>query len=317
MKKRVILYLLAILPFFSFAQDDTKKDSAAVADSLKKWKFMGSFSLTTNQASYTNWASGGETAISAGSLFLYNISYINKKSQWENVFKLGYGIVWQKTNGRKKSDDIIDISSKFGYKSYKNWYYSIIAGFNTQFDKGFMSDTIFSSEFMSPGYLSFSIGMDYKPNPSFSLLIAPLAGKFTFVQNETLANAGAYGVKPAVYSEVTGKLITPGETSKSEFGGAIKINYKKEILKNMTLITKLDLFSNYLKSPEKIDIMWDLDINMKVNKYITASISTKLLYDYDIKIGKDENKNEIIETNEIKDRVQFKEVIAVGFTYKF
>ena len=50
-------------------------------------------------------------------------------------------------------------------------------------------------------------------------------------------------------------------------------------------------------------------IAMKVNKYISATVSTQLLYDHDIQIlDSDGNTGP---------RTQFKEVIGVGISYKF
>ncbi len=85
----------------------------------------------------------------------------------------------------------------------------------------------------------------------------------------------------------------------------------------MSFTTKIDLFSNYLSNPEKIDVSWETQMALKVNKYISVNINTHLLYDYDIKIEKDDNDNGIIEADEIKDRMQFKEILSIGFSYKF
>lgn len=322
--KRIILILSIFLPIIVFSQEktssaiaDTLKKDSLNADSLKPWKASGTITITTNQASYTNWAAGGQTSFSVSSLLLYTINYKKGKSQWDNTFKLGYGKMWKKEEGWNKSDDIIDISSKYGYKSFRNWYYSIIAGFSSQFDKGYNTDSVLISEFMAPGYLSLSIGMDYKLKDKLTVLIAPLAGKITYVRNDSLANAGAFGVEKAVYDETTGEMITPGEQSKSEFGGSIKIGFKQTIMKNIKLSTKLDLFSNYLENPENVDVNWELDINMKVNKYITATVSTKMVYDDNIQIGVDDNEDGTITDEETHPRLQFKEVIGVGVSFAF
>ncbi|MBK6527486.1 MAG: hypothetical protein IPG07_19180 [Crocinitomicaceae bacterium] len=48
---------------------------------------------------------------------------------------------------------------------------------------------------------------------------------------------------------------------------------------------------------------------MKVNKFISATISTHLLYDDDVSITDSKGK--------VGPRTQFKEVIGVGFAYKW
>lgn len=70
---------------------------------------------------------------------------------------------------------------------------------------------------MSPGYLSFSLGMDYKPSEVFSLFLSPVSSKFTFVPDEDLSAAGSFG-------------LDPGQTARAEMGAYIKMAFKKEIL---------------------------------------------------------------------------------------
>ena len=86
-------------------------------------------------------------------------------------------------------------------------------------------------------------------------------------------------------------------------------------MENVLFQTKLDLFTNYLKEPQNIDVNWENLIVLKVNKFITASISTQLIYDNDIQINVDSNGDGAIDA--VGPRVQFKEVVQVGFSYKF
>ena len=83
---------------------------------------------------------------------------------------------------------------------------------------------------------------------------------------------------------------------------------------NVGFLTKLDLFSNYMHNPQNVDVNWEILLSMKVNKYISATIATQLVYDDDINISV-YNKNNILEA--VGPRTQFKEVINVGFSYKF
>lgn len=85
-------------------------------------------------------------------------------------------------------------------------------------------------------------------------------------------------------------------------------------MKNVKLTTTLGLFSNYLENPQNIDINWDLLVLMKVNKYITVSLNTNLIYDDDITITQDKDGDGLNEVN--GPRTQFKEILAVGFSYK-
>ena len=58
---------------------------------------------------------------------------------------------------------------------------------------------------------------------------------------------------------------------------------------------------------------WETLIAFKVNKYISASINTQLIYDDKIKIPVVRNG----ELTSVGSLVQFKEILGVGFSYKF
>jgi hypothetical protein len=151
--------------------------------------------------------------------------------------------------------------------------------------------------------------MDYRPNNVFDCFIAPATGKLIIVNNTALANAGDFGVTKAVLND-SGKVITPGKKTKFEFGGYIRTSLTKDIMKNVNLYTEADFFSNYLQNPQNIVINWQMLISMKVNKFISATLSTQLIYD--------DKANIVIDSKgDTGPRTQFKELFGVGFSYKF
>lgn len=275
------------------------------ADTL--WKYNGVVSLNFSQMSLSNWAAGGENSISGNGRITLGAKYqsLDAKVGWDNELILGYGLLQQGDDPVRKSDDKIDLSSKFGYKAGGNWKYSSLLSFRSQFTKGYANpgdeNRTKISNFMAPGYLNLSFGMDYKPSETFAILLAPVTGKMTFVMDDDLSAAGAFGV-------------TPGETSRAEFGGYVKIAWTADIMKNIKLNTKIDLFSNYLENPQYVDVNFDLLLSMKVNEFISASFITQLIYDYDIQFDVYNDAGDVIGT---EDRIQLKELFGVGLTYSF
>jgi hypothetical protein len=172
------------------------------------------------------------------------------------------------------------------------------------------------SNFLAPGYVTISTGMDYKPKDDFSFFMSPVTGKITVVNDQTLADAGAYGVDKALF-DTAGVKTELGKKIRYEFGALVSAKFKQVIAKNITLSTKLDLFSNYFQNPENIDVNWDLLLNMKVNKFISASISTTLIYDNDIPVAIYNSVNSVKTQTGSGPRTQFREVFALGFSYKF
>ena len=285
-------------------------------DSLEGWKTGGVVSLNISQVSLTNWSAGGENSLSVTGLINVFANYKKGSSTWDNDLDLSYGVVQQGNATIQKTDDKIDFTSKYGQKAFKNWYYAGLINFKSQMTAGFNypDDTTEVSNFMAPGYILGAIGMDFKPSKVFTLFISPVTMKTTIVNDQNLANAGAYGVEPAEI-DTLGNIISKGKNIRSEYGGYLRALVKKDIMKNVNLQSKLELFSNYSEDPGNIDVNWEVLIAMKVNKYISATISTQLLYDHDIDIAIDTNGDDI--PDKVGPRTQFKEVLAIGISYKF
>jgi len=295
-------YLLTITAIF-LAVSLNAQDSIR-ADTL--WKFNGVTSLNVSQLSLSNWAAGGENSLSGNALVKLSADFDDGTLNWDNDLHLGFGLIRQGDDPTRKSDDKLDLSSKFGYRASKNWFYSGLLSFKTQFIEGYDNpgedDRTKISNWLAPGYLNISAGMDFKPNDNFTMLIAPVSTKMTLVMDDDLSAAGSFG-------------LDPGETIRAEFGGYLKLGYKKEILKNVLLDTKLDFFSNYFENPQYVDVNWDMLLTFKVNEFISATLITQFIYDRDIEFGFDTTGDGIHDTFE--PRVQFKELFGIGLTYNF
>jgi len=322
MKKNVLFLFLASFYFFNISAQVTEPETTLrkqAIDTIVGWKTGVVLSISASQSSFTNWAAGGQNSIALNGLSSLFANYKKKNASWDNTLDLGYGKLLQGDDKKWiKTDDKIDLASKYGQKASKKWYYAALLNFKTQMDEGFKypNDSVTISNFMAPAYIIGAIGMDYKPNKNFSAFIAPVTSKTTIVNDQNLANAGAFGVEKAIFDETTGLIITPGEKLRNEFGGYVKLAYQKdEIFKNVNLTTKIDLFSNYLENPLNIDVSWEVLVAMKVNKYISVTVATHLLYDDDIKIGIDTNNDGT--PNKFGPRTQYKQVIGVGLSYKF
>lgn len=316
MKKIVLsIFALGTLATSAIAQqtsdEATKNVDANVmakADDKAKegWDKGGILGLNMSQVALSNWQGGGQSSISGTSLLSLRANYKKGKRAWDNSLDLAYGLLSVENGPWVKSDDRIELNSKYGQQFKKNekWYYGGLVNFRTQFAPGFEDETraTLISRIMSPAYLTAALGFDYKPNKFLSVFIAPISYRGTFVLDDNLNALGAYGVDT-------------NQTIRHELGGLFMVKYQKDIMKNINLKTQATFFSNYLDRPQNIDILWDLLLTMKVNKYINASIGTSLVYDHDINIPTDDNKDGVFDVSGPK--VQFKEVLNIGFAYKF
>lgn len=286
-------------------------------DTTLGWKNGATIGLSLTQVSLTNWAAGGQNSISGNGILSTFAHYSQEKMLWENYLDVGYGTIKQGKNASWwKTDDRIELTSKYGRKISSKFYYAGLLSVKTQMAPGYNypDDSTLISDLLSPGYLVGAIGIDYKPQENLTAFFAPATAKMTYVNNQNLANQGAFGVEPATYDE-NGNLISEGEKLRSEFGGYLRLHYQKKLMENINLKTKLDLFSNYLDNPQNIDVNWEVLIAMKINEYFSATLSTTLLYDHDIDIAIDSNDDGV--TDKSAPKTQFKEVLSVGFSYDF
>ncbi len=284
------------------ALESVKRDTTS--DRTKAWKRSGFVGLNFTQVNLSNWSAGGSNSISGLTLFKYSANYKDQHNSWDNYIDLAYGLSQEGDDNPRKSDDKIDISTKYGRFAFKNWYYSALAGFRSQFAKGYNypNDSVAISNFLAPGYLTVALGMDYRPNDFLTVLASPCAGRMIIVNDDSLAAIGAFGVDSA-------------KTTKLEIGAMVRILFKKDIIENVGLTNKLELYSDYTGDLSKVDVNWEITLNMKVNEYISANLSTHLIYDEDTKVGIDSNDDGSIDA--FGPRTQFKEVLGVGLSYKF
>jgi len=301
--KHIALLLLALICLnLSYAQEEAPK----------KWNRSGDIGLNFSQSHLSNWAAGGDNALNWQGIFNYNVNYAHEKNKWDNNISLALGYSHLGDAKAIKTDDKIELNSLYGYKATEKLFYSLAFSFKTQFADGFdykNDSTNRISGFMVPAYITLGLGMEYVPNNNFSINFAPLTGRITIVNDQDMADAGAFGVDPAEYGEITGDKINDGKTSRFEFGAKMTAKLDVKIAENVSFNSKLELFSDYIKNPQNIDVDWQNLITMKVNSWLNTNITAHLIYDDDIMItDKDGNTGP---------RTQFKEVLSIGLSYKF
>lgn len=292
MKKFMLLLIMAISVIFANAQT---KDTSY-------WKFGGVTSLAFSQTGFKYWSSGGSNAANINGLVNAFANYKKGKVSWNNTLDMGYGTQKALALPFRKTDDKIELSSIYGRQAFGDFYFAGLLDFKTQFTNGFEylqnGDSNLISGLMTPGYLMYSIGLNYIPDADFSIYGSFLTGRTTFVFNDSLSQIGAFGVDT-------------GKHARYEFGASIKMVLNKKITDNFTLGVNTTLFSNYLKNPQNVDLDFNLMANYKVFKGFSITFQTQMIYDDDILILLDPN------TGKKGKRLQIKELFGLGLTYSF
>jgi hypothetical protein len=309
--------------FVAILQCNTAFGQIAIIEdtTVKGWKKGGFFAMNINQVALLNWAAGGESALSSTVLLNAFAKYRKNDTYFETIFDAGFGFITTKTQSLRKNEDKIELNINAGKKAKGKFYYAAMLNFRTQFAPGynFPNDTTIISRFLAPGFLSVAAGLNYKPNDWFSAFISPATGRATFVFDQTLANAGQFGVEKAILDSI-GNVVTEGKNVRWEFGAYLRARLQKDVAKNITVVSNLQLFNNYTDpiagQRANIDVNWENLILIKANKWLTTSIFTNLIYDHDVQVPVKRTVDGV-EVNSTGPRTQFKEVLGIGLSFKF
>lgn len=327
MLKRQLLFFFLILSAQSFCQDikvDTsqlnnlreypKKNSLPVRRPVLQllsvqvpesqlnlkvnyWRNWVTFGINMNQAAFSNnWSAGGVNSIAIGTTFNYKTDYTKDDINYVSEVILQYGKIKNKGQLQRKSTDRIYWDNKLGLKLSSNWNFFGSLNFESQFDRGFSYFTqtdgsegaITISRFMSPGYLTESLGFEYKPDKYFWLRIGTGTARQTFVLDKDLwkNNDKNFGVPH-------------GKSFRNELAFQLVGSYERDIMQNLNLKSRYTMFANYEKL-KSIDQRLDLTLIAKVNKLVNVTFTGVALYDDDA-----------------SDKIQASQALALGLVYKF
>lgn len=260
------------------------------------WKNWVTFGLNLNQASFSsNWSAGAVNSIALGSQFNYKTDYTKGDKNYVSEVILQYGKLKNKGQYERKINDRIYWDNKVALKLSKNWYFFGSLNFESQFDRGFTyaKDALGNetrsiiSRFMAPGYLTESIGFEYKPVKYFWVRIGTGTARQTFVSDTAL-----YKTNPKNFG------VTPGHSFRNELAFQFVTNFDKNIAKNLNLKSHYTMFANYEKF-NNVDHRFDVTLAARVTRLVNVSLSGIVLYDDDAST-----------------RVQVSQTIGFGLMYK-
>ncbi|TKB96975.1 DUF3078 domain-containing protein [Pedobacter cryophilus] len=239
------------------------------------WTKKGNISILFNQSTFSNWLAGGENSISGNLGVNYDFNYNKNNWTWDNKLLASYGIVKTKNSAfEKKTDDRLEFNSLAGKKISGFWYYSAILNFRTQIAKGYIYDVtngvetrIENTNFLSPAFLTVGPGLLWKKSDNLKFNLAPLTSKFVIVDKDfTLPDNAYFGVNE-------------GESLRYELGFYASGYHKFNIMENVSAENILNLYANYLEDPQNVDLDYQLNVILKINKYLSTNVAFQTIYD--------------------------------------
>ncbi|HEN20678.1 MAG TPA: DUF3078 domain-containing protein [Desulfobacteraceae bacterium] len=277
------------------------------------WKFLSEASFVFNQAMIKNWVQGGESNVSTLLDVTGTASFTDKEKNmvWESQGRVKFGLITGGIgSGIRKNIDQIDIVSKFNNKAFGKFDFSTTMLFKTQLAYGYNypNDSVVVSKFFNPASLTLGMGLDYQPNKNTSINFAPLSYKATFVPDTAMIDPTKHGLKA-------------DQRSRHEPGASVQISHKTTIFKDINVVNKVRLFTNYIDNPQNIDIDWEMIATARLNWFTDIRLNTHLIYDDDTLIPVLDDKGEqVLNTDgspKKVPKVQFKELIGLSVIFRF
>jgi hypothetical protein len=261
------------------------------------WRKSFSGGINLNQAAFSsNWKAGGVNSIALGLFANGKANYLKGNVSWDNDMQLQYGLIKNAGQQMRKSLDRIFLDSKYGRRISPVWNAFLSANFFSQFARGYKyeidaaGNDLLISNFMSPGFLTFALGFEYKPVPWFSLRLSPFAPRFTFLSDQS--------VRPTPADVVYG--VPVGKSLRREWLAAqVQADLEKDIAPNLNLKVNYLGFANYeTLALNTIDHRLSTTLTATVNKFISVNLTGIMLYDRDQDSG-----------------VQYSQALALGILY--
>jgi hypothetical protein len=247
-----------------------------------KFKFFGLTQFNFNQAYFENWVSGGENSMTGLFSVDYNINYLGEKGWvWDNNLMLSIGTTYLSGNAFfRKADDRIEINSVLSKKVNTYWNYSAYFNFKTQMLPGYryfkkdgedQKEKI--SRILSPTIIQLGLGWYYKEGDRAWFNVAPLAARGIFVSKDYTQNLSP-GEKYFGVERGASSIVSMG----ASLSGLLQSN----LMENITMDNKFNVYINYLNNIKNIDFEWNANIRLKVNDKISSNLIVHLQYDDDL-----------------------------------
>lgn len=277
----LVLLVFAVTPSVTvLAQEDT------TAVPVFGWthSLIAGFGLT--QASFTNWASGGENSLAYTATVDGKSTQDMETTNWETAYKFAYGQSRVGTQGLRKTDDKIDISTVLMYKLWNEFNPYAAATFKSQFTTGYEYDDAGTrtavSDLFDPAYMTQTAGIEYKP----SAIIKTRLGA---------------GLRQTITSKYPVYADDP-ETVEIEttlFQGILESVTDLEwvIEENIVFTSKLELIAPF-ESMDRLIVRNDNVLAAKVGDYFTTKLNVEFLNDW-----------------RVTRRTQVRETISIGVSY--
>jgi Protein of unknown function (DUF3078) len=293
LKKLLFLTLLSSFSISISAQKildakDAVKEMDKAKDAKEGWTKVGGIGLNLNLLNLINPRVGaGNNQIGLGGVLNYSANLVRDKILWDNKFLVQLATIKASTDPWTKATDVLQGTTQWGYKVAPKWYVAGLGDLQTQLLKtygtNYLKETVagklqtLTGKLFAPAILKLAPGVIFKPTNDLKFLFSPFAYKGIFVGDEVIAKQGTF------IPIIDGKY----KKADHQIGAELRMDLAKKLFDGkVAYVTTLDLYSNYLRDPQNVDVEWYNSLDFMVANGISVNLRTDWFYDHDIQVFK-------------------------------
>ena len=261
----------------------------------------------------------GDNRLGFGALGSIFANYKKDRLFWDNRASIQFAIqrIGNSEKPFQKSLDRFIIGSKVGHQMNDKWALALDSDLETQLTSTYEGNILSPdtgqakiSGFFAPVTIRVSPGIDYKATPHLTLFYSPAGMKLIYINDQAIANRGVFGTQKN----------DDGTYKKSDLqlGSVFKAIYNNKYFEDKFIVSSvLDLFSNYLRNPQNIDVQWHNDLSWNIWKGFSLNLVVDVLYDDDILVQVDRNNDNVFGPDELGKRVTVIQALLLKYNLVF
>ena len=261
----VLLLASAVATAQTVTGDTHDKQTVVRGDTTLKpgWNLASVANLNLTQASFTDWAPGGENSLAFTAGLTGGATHVAQDIRWANYLNLRFG-------QSRLGDDEIYLESLVLWMVWETVHPYVSATFRTQFAPGYTypdaAPKVEVSNFFDPAYLTQSAGLAWEPSSLFT----------------TRLGVGAREVFTSKHPEYADDPKTADIEKTRIWGGLESVSMLKwEFAENMAFISRLELFAPF-DAIDRVVLRSDNFLTAKVNEYVNVGINAQFVNDVNV-----------------------------------
>ena len=240
-----------------------------------------------------NWYQGGSSSFAALGIAKGQASYITDRFTWENFgeWRIGGSTVSADSlHKMNTTDDLFRIYSKANLRIIPTLFTSVSAEIETRLFPTYKSNSMeLKAAPFSPFRFNAGVGIDYKPVKGLSVSVSPVSYKVIHIADTAKVKSTDYGLEA-------------GQRTQHNIGSSVRVEYLWKPVREVQLETKFYMYTNY----RHVELDLEVNCDFIINRWLSARVMLHPRYD-----------TSVIKDGETKPRIQFRELISIGFNHRF